>query len=161
LDGYWSDDLPPFATRYLPRFAIGVHHEGDWHEGVADAFESGPFRLDGGTSSNVPSWLRNQGAIYTYAGGDLGGIYDFLPTGSILHRLDSFRQLPRLLQEARTLGTNVIYLSDYWDGKGDPFVPHEWVKGDYIPRADLGGADALREGIAAVHRAGGRVILYV
>jgi hypothetical protein len=39
----------------------------------------------------------------------------------------------------------------------DPY----WNKGDYLPRTDLGGAEAFREGIRAVHAAGGRVIVYV
>lgn len=88
-------------------------------------------------------------------------------------RLRSFRDLPNLLREARQLGTDVVYLHDYWDGRPrvdadrsgrGPFAwahPPYFNKGDYLPREDLGGAQALREGIANVHAAGGRVILYV
>jgi hypothetical protein len=68
--------------------------------------------------------------------------------------IKTFRELPDLLTQANSLGTGTIYLVDWFEG--------DWTfKGDYIPRSDLGGAAALREGIAALHRAGGRVILYV
>lgn len=66
----------------------------------------------------------------------------------------SFIYLPRVLDDARKLGCNCIYLVDYWE-------PNYENKGDYIPRADLGGPDALKRGVAAVHAAGGRVILYL
>jgi hypothetical protein len=88
-------------------------------------------------------------------------------------RLRSFLDLPKLLEEARTLGTNVVYLWDYWEGAPQsaadvtgagplaPAHPPYFNKGDYWPRADLGGEAAFKEGIARVHALGGKVILYV
>ena len=76
-------------------------------------------------------------------------------------RITSFRQLPALLDEAKALGTNVVYLWDYWEGSDAGGFPHYWNKGDYIPRRDLGGEQALIEGVAAIHAKGGRVIVYV
>jgi hypothetical protein len=76
-------------------------------------------------------------------------------------RIRSFRQLPLLLEDAQKLGTNIVYLFDYWEGVDEGGYPPYWNKGDYIPRSDLGGEDSLIEGIRAVHAAGGRVILYV
>jgi hypothetical protein len=86
-------------------------------------------------------------------------------------RIRSFRELPKFLEEATSLGTDVLYLWDYWEGLLDkpddhapgtqPLHPPYFNKGDYIPRRDLGGEDALREGISRVHDAGGKVILYV
>ncbi|MBI3848374.1 MAG: hypothetical protein HY292_27390 [Planctomycetes bacterium] len=76
-------------------------------------------------------------------------------------RLTSFRDLPRILAEARDLGTNIIYLWDYWETSPFAPIPHYFNKGDYIPRRDLGGEPALIDGIREVHRLGGRVILYL
>ena len=43
-----------------------------------------------------------------------------------------------------------------------PLHPPYFNKGDYIPRADLGGEDALKDGISQIHsRYGGKVVLYV
>ena len=88
-------------------------------------------------------------------------------------RLRSFIELPDLLSEARSLGTDIVYLWDYWEGTPQvgadasgagplaPLQPPYFNKGDYIPRADLGGEDALKEGIRRVHALGGKVVLYV
>jgi hypothetical protein len=76
-------------------------------------------------------------------------------------RITSFRELYKLLEEATDLGTNVVYLWDYWEGADQGGYPPYWNKGDYIPRGDLGGAQALIDGIAEVHRQKGRIIAYV
>ena len=76
-------------------------------------------------------------------------------------RIQSFLQLPKLLGEAQCLGTNIVYLTDYWEGTDQGNDPWWWNKGDFQPRADLGGRDAFIEGINAIQRAGGRVILYL
>ena len=73
----------------------------------------------------------------------------------------SFLELPRFLEEARAFGTNIVYLADYWQAAHEGADPPYWNKGDYIPRADLGGEPALIEGIRRVRAAGGRVILYL
>jgi hypothetical protein len=75
--------------------------------------------------------------------------------------LKSFRELPKLLAEARRFGTDIIYLWDYWQGAVQGSDPAYWNKGDYIPRADLGGEPALIDGIRNVHEQGGRILLYV
>ena len=81
--------------------------------------------------------------------------------GTIPGRINSFLELPNLLAEARALGTNILYLNDYWEGTdqgGD--IPYA-NKGDYMPRSDLGGEEAFIEGIKRVHQFNGRVLLYV
>jgi hypothetical protein len=75
--------------------------------------------------------------------------------------IKSFRELPRFLEEAKALGTNIVYLVDYWEGATEGGDPKYWNKGDYIPRADLGGEVALVEGIRKIRENGGRVILYL
>jgi Domain of unknown function (DUF6259) len=76
-------------------------------------------------------------------------------------RIQSFLQLPRLLCEAQSLGTNIVYLTDYWEGADEGNDPPWWNKGDYLPRSDLGGIPAFIEGIQGIHDAGGKVILYL
>ncbi|RLT40189.1 MAG: hypothetical protein DWI57_08875 [Chloroflexi bacterium] len=76
-------------------------------------------------------------------------------------RINSFLDLPQLLDEARQFGTNVVYLWDYWEGTKAGGFPPYWNKGDYKPRADLGGEQALIEGIRRLHEKGGRIILYI
>lgn len=76
------------------------------------------------------------------------------PPRTLPEHIASFHDLPVLLQQARRLGSDVMYLVDYWEGG-------YFVKGEYAPRADLGGPDAFRHGVAAVHEAGGRVIVYL
>jgi hypothetical protein len=76
-------------------------------------------------------------------------------------RINTFLDLPQLLEEARKFGTNVVYLWDYWEGTKAGGFPPYWNKGDYVPRADLGGEQALIEGIRRLHDQGGRIIFYV
>jgi hypothetical protein len=76
-------------------------------------------------------------------------------------RIRSFYDLPNLLSEANALGTNILYLTHYWEGTDEGGDPPYWNKGDYHPRADLGGQEAFIAGINAVHRARGRVLLYL
>jgi hypothetical protein len=76
-------------------------------------------------------------------------------------RIQSFHDLPKLLSEANALGTNILYLTDYWEGTDEGDDPPFWNKGEYQPRTDLGGRDAFVAGIDAVHGLGGRVLLYL
>ena len=83
------------------------------------------------------------------------------PHVSLDKRIASFHELPLLLDEARSLGTNILYLWDYWEGAIEGDRPAYWNKGDYKPREDLGGAAALKEGVRKLHEQGGRVIFYI
>ena len=76
-------------------------------------------------------------------------------------RIGSFRNLPQLLKEARELGTDVVYLWNYWEKANQGEPDYYANKGDYIPRSDMGSVADFKEGIAAVRSAGGKVILYV
>ena len=66
-----------------------------------------------------------------FCGGAGSGLMQYLGPGlmdrGIAPRITSFRELPKLLQEARRLGNDVIYLVDYWEGG-------YFNKGDYLPR---------------------------
>ncbi len=151
-------DLDPGESRALPAFAIGVHEAGDWHHAVDDY---GRRHRPHWNFPDIPSWFRDQGAIYSFSGSGGGAIYMEFPQQDLASRIPSFEQLPLLLEEALQLGTNIVYLWDYWEGTPQGGRPPYWNKGDYIPRADLGGPVAFKNGIRQVHERGGRIILYV
>ena len=151
----------------LPRAAIGVH-TGGWHVAV-DAYRRWVGdRLD---PRDIPRWFREAVALYGVGGIGGGGAYlAYGPglegmikryRGPLDTEIASFDELPTLLEKARAMGTDVLYLWDYWEGEPDSGMPPYWNKGDYVPRSDLGGPEAFRRGIEAVHRAGGRVLVYV
>jgi hypothetical protein len=103
-----------------------------------------------------PPWWKQTRAIY--ASFDLsgaGGPLMKFPSQDIKERLRTFHNLPVLLQEARRLGCNCIYLISYWQ------PDYAGNKGDYEIRTDLGGPEAFKDGIAKIHSQGGRIILYL
>jgi hypothetical protein len=103
-----------------------------------------------------PKWWKDNRAIY--ASFDLsgaGGPLIKFPSEDIKKKLGTFRNLPVLLQDARKLGCNCVYLISYWE------PDYEGNKGDYEIRTDLGGPEAFREGVEKIHSLGGRIILYL
>ncbi|UCG49677.1 MAG: hypothetical protein JSU94_07820, partial [Phycisphaerales bacterium] len=103
-----------------------------------------------------PRWWKDTRSIY--ASFDLsgaGGPLMKFPSDDIHKKLGTFRNLPALLAEARTLGCNCIYLISWWD------PDYAANKGDYKIRKDLGGPEALKEGVSKIHAMGGRIILYI
>jgi len=101
-------------------------------------------------------WWKDTRAIY--ASFDLsgaGGPLMKFPSDNIRQKLGSFRNLAILLEEARRLGCNCVYLVSYWEPN------YAGNKGDYRIRSDLGGPEAFKEGVAEIHSRGGRIILYL
>jgi hypothetical protein len=114
-----------------------------------------------------PAWFRDAPALWCPSNRTAGSaLLTFAPRGvspeDLSERLRDFRELPRLLEQGRRLGTDVVYLTEWYQGApgADPHA-YWWNKAEYLPRADLGGEAALIEGLAAVRKAGGRVLLYV
>jgi hypothetical protein len=106
-------------------------------------------------AAESPRWWADTRSIY--ASFDLsgaGGPLMKFPGDDIRKKLGTFENLPLLLDEARQLGCNCLYLVSYWE-------PNYENKGDYAIRADLGGPEAFRKGVEAVHAQGGRIILYL
>lgn len=110
----------------------------------------------GAHRKDIPAWWRNTRALYCpFANSGAGSsLMKYKAGGDLPGRLQDFRDLPRILDEARRLGTNVIYLVDYWQ-------PGYEYKGEYVPYEKCGGETAFRDGIAAVHKLGGRVVVYL
>ena len=77
------------------------------------------------------------------------------PSDDINKKLGTFRNLPVLLEEARQLGCNCVYIVSWWHPN------YADNKGDYEIREDLGGPEAFKKGIQKVHDLGGRIILYL
>ncbi|MDI7276335.1 MAG: DUF6259 domain-containing protein, partial [Anaerolineae bacterium] len=159
--------LPPGQRLAVPCVAVGVH-TGGWHVAV-DLYRGWlGGRLD---PRQIPRWFREAVALYGVGGIGGGGAYLAYgpgPGGTVTRyrgpldtEIASFDELPLLLHKARQMGTDVLYLWDYWEGEPDTGMPPYWNKGDYVPRSDLGGPEAFRRGVEAVHRAGGRVLVYV
>lgn len=114
--------------------------------------------------TTAPEWLRWAGGLYCPAPRTAGSaLLQFAdPKHALSQQIQSFRQLPELLANARTLGTDILYLVDWYEGRSDlDPTNYCWNKGDYLVRSDLGGEEAFIDGIAAVHAQGGRVLLYL
>jgi hypothetical protein len=112
-----------------------------------------------------PEWQLDAGGWYvpeTVSGGACLLDWTVADRHHIPSRLRSFTELPTLLEQARALGTNVVYVVNTYQGaEGAPLVNWWKNKGDYVIRSDLGGDRAFRDGVAAVHAQGGRVVVYV
>ncbi|HPD31594.1 MAG TPA: DUF6259 domain-containing protein [Phycisphaerae bacterium] len=104
--------------------------------------------------SDIPEWWRNTRAFYcpwenSGAGASLMKFKAHRDEG-----FESFNDLDKVLDDARRLGTNVLYLVGYWE----PDYEH---KAEYRPKLKWGGDTAFRQGIEKVHRLDGRVIVYL
>jgi hypothetical protein len=119
----------------------------------------------GARFADSPAWVRDTPGWYVPDTTSAGlGIFDFITKRDdrIAFKLKSFRDLPILLNEAKSLGTSTIYLADWYEGlPGARRIDYWQAKGDYIPRSDLGGEEALRDGITGLHAQGGRIVVYV
>jgi hypothetical protein len=172
--GFSTAHLKPNQTLTLPRVAIGVHG-GDWHA-AADYWKQ--KNVNAGRCSPAESWLRESGAIYNAVGLGGGGPYQQAiwargTDGLTYHLRDRLLSVPtnpnsaswcnleNILYEAQQLGTNVIYLPDWYQGgyynKGD-YIPDDLNYGNFCA---ANGTSALIAGIQSVHDQGGRVIGYL
>ena len=113
--------------------------------------------------ANSPDWVRNTPGWYIPSTVSAGVcMLDFPEITFLPLLIKNFRDLPKLLEQARSLGTDTIYIVEWYEGKPGARPINYWTnKGDYVPRRDMGGEPALKEGIAALHAQGGRLILYV
>lgn len=103
---------------------------------------------------DIPAWWQNTRAFYCPLANSGAGSSLMKYRTERADGFESFRDLDKMLDDAERLGTNVIYLVDYWE-------PDYEDKSDYRPKLRWGGDEAFREGIEKVHRRGGRVILYL
>jgi len=141
----------------LSRLVIGLHSNGDYHAAID--FYTKAHAKDWRFPS-TPPWFKEAGGYWSTNEEGSGGAFELWPKRKDLNtQIRSFRELPQLYNNAVAMGTNLFYLNDYWEGDGTP--ERYLVKGDYIPRADLGGKAALIAGIKGIHARGGKVVMYV
>lgn len=111
-----------------------------------------------------PDWLTRSAAMYAPATASGGAVLLTFEgeRSRLTDHLESFRDLPKMLEQGRRLGTDFVYITDYYQGRAD-LAKREWWrnKAVYEPREDLGGKRALTAGIRALHKEGGKVIAYV
>lgn len=168
--GRWTKQLEGNTSAVSAVLTTGLIHDDDWHTAV-DAYMA--YQKDRLTNKDgIPAWLLEAGAVYSSRREGTGGTYQAFPEeGSMLTRISHFDEMDKMLEEAQSFGTDVILLVDYYeraDTTGlDPSLASTvrnmpyWNKGDYVPRSDMGGEDAFRNGIAKVHEKGGKVMVYV
>ncbi len=139
--GKWGQDRPRL---FLPP---------ERAEEGPDRFVASPAWLDSASSIYLPTPVTAGAASLCFADGD---------RSSLASLIDTFDALPDLHAEGRQLGTDVVYIVDFWEGRpGQAPKAMRWSKSDYRPRVGMGGAEALRRGTDAVRSAGGRTLLYV
>lgn len=116
-------------------------HGGDWHEGV-DIWRRVSLQEH---RLPQPAWFEQSPGLSAH--------YDFVyQDGTMVHR---FSDLPMLYRRARAQGLDHLLLAGWHEGGFDNGFP------EYRPHAALGGADALRDGVHAIHAMGGHVSFYV
>jgi hypothetical protein len=134
-----------------------------------DAVDLGPVRMYAyhGTWKEGAAWLRTQRRHVPFRTSPAGWYQrtTFLSEDmgdDMLKRGQSFHDYPKLLAQKQALGSDLFHLP----GFHDPEVlgtPHNWLnRGDYFFAAqNLGGFEAVRQGVEALHRAGGHLLYYV
>ena len=145
--------LEPGASVDLPRVRVLVY-EGDWRR-AARAYRA--WYDHAYAHLKPPEWFRK-------SDGEIGahfkrrGLAGERYAGQ--HVIDSWRELPaRQLRYPIDAWEYAFYGRTSMLDDDKPYTPH--TDGDNIIREDLGGAKAMREGIAGVHRLGLHSILYV
>ncbi len=146
--------LAPGASVDIPPVRLIVY-KGDWRP-AARAYRA--WYDQAYAHPEPPAWFResngNNGIHFKKAGPGIKSGY----TGQVV--LDSFREIP---------AAQILAPIDSWEyafycrtsmlTEGGSYSPH--TDGDNIIREDMGGAEAMREGIAGLHRLGLHASLYV
>jgi hypothetical protein len=181
IAGYWTAVLKPRQWVNLPRLAIGVHAQ-DWHQAVdyyvkkrssSWTFPDTPswLREAGGiyllgvagggsffnTFPDTPTGDRNLGIELFACNSTITVEVDGKPKVKRTKPFPNgpgYRCLRDVLADAQTLGSNVIYLTQWWPGTYKN-------QGDWIVDPALGGAKGLVAAVDDVHKHGGKVLLYL
>ncbi len=123
------------------------HYKGCWRVGADWLREKRgylPFR------SSQAEWYRST----TFIGEDMGD--------DMVRHEETFHDFPKILTKKQSAGADLFSIPGFHDAEilGQS---HNWQnRGDYYLSAqNMGGFDAVRKGVEAVHRQGGRVLYYV
>jgi hypothetical protein len=149
------------GTQILPDAGIDVY-TGSWKKMAVDYRH---WYLEHFPVARLPDWLRD---VDAYMGGwtfKHGKPYPGLDSAqvSIMTCMDSFAELDRHFRHTPIDMVEFAFFaeqcSEVVEIDGQRLMPH--TDGVNHPRSDLGGAEALREGVRRVHELGHRVTLYV
>ncbi|HYG34638.1 MAG TPA: hypothetical protein VEC99_07640, partial [Clostridia bacterium] len=120
-------------------------YTGDWKAGAAWLRQQRawvPFRVHPG------KWYQRTTFVGEEGGGALRG------------QGNSFFGLPGILEEKRKLGVDVFFITGF--SEAEVVGTSGQSRGDYFFPADqFGGAETIRPGVEALHRAGGRLMYYI
>jgi hypothetical protein len=146
--------LEPGASYTYPQARVQIY-EGDWRPAARvyrQWYDHAYAHLE------PPAWFRR-------SDGEIGQHFRRGKPGEKAayngqHLLGSWRELPGLhLQNPIDAWEYAFYCQTSADDNDLPYTPH--TDGDNVIRADFGGAPAMRDGIAGVHKLGLHTILYV
>ncbi|MBA2320575.1 MAG: hypothetical protein H0V89_05405 [Deltaproteobacteria bacterium] len=152
-------DVKPGGGKDKPRKPEPGDHRLGGREAGDLYLPDGPGEAGKVRFTQSPAWFRNSVALFAPTCGSAGsGLMQFGPGSPPLKRhIGNFSELPKLLAVARSMGSDILYLVDWYQNESGT----ESRKGDYYASKELGGSAALKQGIAAVQAQGGRVILYM
>ncbi|MBI5092824.1 MAG: hypothetical protein HZB26_10330 [Candidatus Hydrogenedentes bacterium] len=146
--------LAPGASMDFPRARVLVY-KGDWRPAAR------AYRAWYGAAYphlDPPDWFRR-------SDGEIGKHFKYgapgtAPSWAGQHVIQSWRELPGLqLANPVDAWEYAFYCHSSMVANDKEYTPH--TDGENVIREDLGGAAAMREGIAGVHRVGLHTILYV
>ncbi|MBR6526069.1 MAG: hypothetical protein IKT57_08845 [Clostridia bacterium] len=124
---------------------ITALHQGDWHWGAKEYAQWFKTLKRPAQSSHIPEWFKKSPGLMAH--------YDFqYQLGGIVH---TFRDIPRLMQEAMDMGFNHLLLSGWHEDGFDYGFPH------YQPNHLLGTEEDLKNAVAEAKRMGGHIAFYV
>ncbi len=146
--------LEPNAAHTAPPMRMLIY-QGDWRPAARNYRE---WHDRAYARPKPPDWFRasngHTGIHFKKAGPGIASKY----SGQMV--LNSFRELPAAhIQAPLDNFEYAFYCRTSMLDEGKEYAPH--TDGDNIIREDLGGAEALREGIAGMHRLGLHATLYV
>ena len=137
----WSGD-------YVDLGPVNVYaYKGSWKIGASWLRNQ---RKDINFRESPAKWYRNTTMIAEDMGDDM------------VQRGQSFYDYPQIMGEKEKLGSNLFHLPGYHDGVRLDSKQNWLNRGDYFFAAqNLGGFEAARKGIEAIHRRGGHVLYYI
>ena len=131
------------GDRWEAPLGVVALHQGDWHKG-ADRYRAF-HRSFSPEETARPLWFEKNPGLVAH--------YDFkYQNGGIVHR---FKDIPRLLEEARAMGLNHLLLSGWHKDGFDHGFP------EYVPDPDLGTQEELKQAVAQVEQEGGHICFYI
>lgn len=138
---------------------VSLHvHTGGWRVG-ARAYGGWLRSIAPSPARSAPSWLdavQSKGSVWIP---DAATVAANRKSG---RGFSNFTQLFETFYAGNTF--DMLEVAMWWDGVSGALAPNYGAfgaDGEFVPRADCGGAAALREGVANVHAMGRRIQLYV